>query len=264
MGHENLIRERYTLGMEVSGFPYQGIYEVSTVQRYGLGARYYEPHTGRTFKYAMCGSGTLITPRGAKSFLGLAYEGTPAATYAIGDTAIQMNEGTYPATANTFTLNELQGGHWYSWTTLNQPRWIIGNDASDANGETVVYLDAGLENIITADSSACEMHYNPYSSVFNSEADSYASVIGLPMCSVPVNNYCWLQTWGPRWVTPNAAGYGGSACERQMVFDDHGSIMLHSASVSSNSYQHAGFVLDGRLGSSTGYDSNFIMIQISP
>lgn len=257
MGYENMMPFNFPYAFEVSGIPYQGIYEVSTIQKYMIGARYHEPWSARSFRYAKAAE-DMIQNFGAQNTKHVAYEGTPDQTYVAGNKVIVMNAGSYPDPAPSFTKDELMGAFIHMFSAAQQARWIVGNKPTATNTE--ITLDYGLESGITADTTFCEIHYNPWGYVGQTN-DENRPVVGMPMCAVTAAEYCWLQTWGPRWLNPYQAGVGGAgASEKQLIFVGNACAGDHHINVTTKGYQHAGFVLDN----TADYESTFVMLQISP
>jgi len=72
----------------------------------------------------------------------------------------------------------------------------------------------------------------------------------------------WIQTWGPCWISPQAAVSVGNT-NRQVVFRHDGSLDEHDYSDAyTTKAQHAGFVLANAAGATQG--AAFIMLQICP
>lgn len=145
---------------------------------------------------------------------------------------------------------------------------LIGNSASDSDGNVTLYLDGPLSHTITT-SHGVEVFANPYLNVrlLNTTAqtkDPYTSVAGVPLVhTTAANQYLWIQTWGPCWCNPHGTmGSASVADERELVFDTEGSVCPQADAVDTDdAMQRAGFMLN-RTTVSTG--SAFFMLQISP
>ncbi len=216
---------------------------------------------GRVFRYGREHASTDLNPLAVEAGTGicgtgnLSDDGVSASTnraQVVGDRELRF-------ASQTFAKDELRGGYVVIYSTvLYQQAGIIGNNACSSSALTV-YLDRPLNGAVTS-SQFCEILPNPYY-FLGRDADSYNSVLGIPMVTPSTAEYFWLQTWGPLWVNPGASGgIGGGGGERQVVFWVDGTLRLHD-----NSYkgtQHAGFILN--MDSSGNVGPPFIMLQISP
>ena len=99
-------------------------------------------------------------------------------------------------------------------------------------------------------------------SVDNAAAgDHYSSVAGMPnVLTTAVNQYLWIQTWGPCWVNPK--GFVVATGRRGVWFDDEGSIVYANANVVTKTLQYAGFLLERDDAGDTG--APMVNLQINP
>ena len=243
------------------------LYETSTTKnpQYDVGDRVVLPD-GRVFRYgksySSLASGQVMGPGYGACFYGQAgsRSGLVAATQALGDKSLTI-------ASQTLTLDELRGGYLYLWETGDsyvQQRGIIGN-TEVSNATVTIYLDAPLERAITT-SCGVEFLPNPYLSLagYYGNESNYASVAGVPTVRVATASaYFWIQTWGPCYVGCAEAGVGQVLGERQLVFNQAGTVRPHNSTYATTAqYQHAGFIIDR---CASGVDSPpFIMLQISP
>ncbi len=246
------------------------LYRRSTVRDsdWNIGDRVVTPD-GRVFRYAKA-SGTMQCDYPAVFANNEFIEYSSIATaQAVGDKEVTI---TVSASAGgedadgVFDVDELRGGYiaiFKSGLGDAITRGIVGNTAKAALGTSItIYLDASLDRAVT-DSDAAEVSGNPYAKVKDNHAagDSFASVAGLPNVPATTGQYFWLQTYGPRWMSPAHAGIGGASNEREAYFLSAG---IDELTYSSSTYldrQHAGFLIDKTTSGSDG--APFIMLQIS-
>ena len=248
------------------------LYETSLVKdaKWNVGDRVVLPD-GRVFRYAKAGNIIADLRQGLKCY-NLKSDGVDycaATASAIGDTEITVDGGG----ASDWDEDELRGGYIIIHThsdKKHQFRGVVGNTASDADGNITIYLDAPLTHTITT-SHGVEVHLNPYSDVRHMSGDatghagdSYTSVLGMPTVhTTAANQYTWIQTWGPCWANPyGTLGYATTAEERELVFDFEGNICPQADARNANDgMQRAGFQIERQ---EAGTGSAFFMLQISP
>lgn len=254
----------YTIGGgSVGGGGSQNLHEVSTTKKYNLGTRLITGD-GRVFKYGLAG-GTLVPDNGVCSanIQQIGYSSIAVAA-AIGATSISITAGETAGAAadGVIAENELAGGYFVSFTAsvaTCQRRLILSNEAVASGGGTlVVVLDEGLHIALTTSDHA-ECMASPYYNL-QSGNDISKPIVGVPVCAATVGQYCWIQTWGPCWVSPQATV--GASGHNQVVFRHDGSLDDHDYSEAYATYaQHAGFVLSSAA--SGAQAAPFIMLQIS-
>ena len=108
--------------------------------------------------------------------------------------------------------------------------------------------------------------HNPYGGLRVGN-HNYMPVLGMPTRLALVNEYFWIQTWGPCRISPEGAGYPAEENQMQYVFGSTGGIMTTAeadAKAWLPSYQHAGFVVNRATGIGAENCAPFIMLQISP
>jgi hypothetical protein len=242
------------------------LYETATVKHpdYNVGDRVVLPD-GRAFRYAKAGNIISSTNFGLK-FWNQIDDGV---TYVVPDQGQAVGDVSIHITAAGITLDELRGGYVTVHThaaSNDQFRGILGNTATDADGDITIYLDAPLTIVVTV-AMGVEVHQNPYSDVRVRQAahggggDRYSSVAGMANSETAVaNQYLWLQTWGPCWVNPQT--YAAGTDRRAMWFDYEGSIVETNANVVTKSLQYAGFIIDRCDAGGTGQP--LLMLQINP
>jgi len=246
------------------------LYRHSTVKdaKWNIGDRAVLPD-GRVFRYAKAG-GTLQCDYACKFSYNEYIEYAALAQSEVVDAnsvKITVAAGTVGKNADgVIAENELHGGYiaiFMAGLGDSQNRGIVGNSALAAAGTSItVYLDASLDRAVSTDDHA-EVLGNPYDGVQDTQAsaDSYASKAGLPNVPATVNQYCWIQTWGPRWMSPTANATGGETNERDVYFDSNGGVSEFSYGDDLYDRQRAGFVIDKQTAGTDG--APFIMLQIS-
>ncbi|KKN77431.1 hypothetical protein LCGC14_0359900 [marine sediment metagenome] len=236
---------------------------------YVVGDRVVTPD-GRVFRYAKAG-GTLQCDYACKfSYNEYIEYATLAQSEVAGAKSVKItvSAGSVGKAADgVITVDELRGGYiaiFMAGLGDNQSRGIIGNSALAADGTSIiVYLDASLDRAVDS-SDAAEVLGSPYDGVQDTQAsaDAYASKAGLPNVPATVNQYCWIQTAGPRWMSPTASATGGASQERDVYFDSNGGVSEHTYNSSTVlNRQRAGFIIDKQTAGVDG--APFIMLQIS-
>lgn len=255
----------------------QDIDELSAQQRYPIGFRYpiTNPMDLRAFRYAKAGA-ALLSGIGAKLVIPqicnfdaialLAEEGDRQLTITVGATDGVLGDGV-------IAEDYLAGGYIVIFTPAPMQaiqRMITANTAqaipAGVGGPMTVTLDKPLPQDVDVLNFHAECMANPYRDVQTGNFP-LASVVGVPGIAVPLATpYCWLQTWGPLWITPTGVYEGQGNDNRVVVFMGNGTISdrenatppLHG----SEKHQHAGFVLPNLFGG--GVPAPFIFLQITP
>jgi len=244
----------------------QDIDAVSLVQRYTLGMRY--ALDDRVFRYAKAGS-TLDTDVGALNalFQAVGYSQVNAALQGAKTVVITLDGHAAPngdgqLGDNVIAEDELAGGYMlvythefyhppYSWT-IN--RKILKNTATDgAHLVMTVTIDRPLPVALTgANTMHAECIPSPYGKVVSGKPPAWPlmarmSVVGFPTLSAQVDEYLWLQTWGPVYAACGPGDhFGDSDVNRNLVFNSYGAVDYPAAYPNG---QHAGHVLSNfRLG----------------
>ena len=244
-------------------------YTAEATQRYMLGTRYIT-WDGSVYKYALA-KGTLDPDMGVKcaATQNLAYVTFGAAQGAsAGATSIKCTFANTDGYANSGLVleNELAGGSCviFSDTVATMRRGILGNTGVVAGGgEVTLYLDAPIQVAITAATSFIEAIASPYYGVAH-DSETKHSVIGVPCAIATTGQYCWLQTWGVSWVTPQSR-VGASSLIRAVYWRHDGSLDIRSLNGTFvDAYitdQYAGFVLQNTQAEAQA--APFVMLQVS-
>ena len=248
------------------------IYETSLIKmpNYNIGDRVVLPD-GRVFRYAKS-AGAMNVDFGC-AFVEDECQGwtvlDSSENGVIGDKSILVNGSTHAALSE----DELRGGYVIIFKDggggNTQFRGIIGNAASIANADIRIYLDAPLDVATIGGTTACEVFYNPYASIDDAARSIVActSFAGKPAKQVTAaNQYFWVQTWGPCWITPSIADVTWAPAtnwsKRAAYFRHDGSIEANIAVATrdnENTDQLAGFLIN------EGYSAGpLLMLQISP
>ncbi len=242
------------------------LYETATVKHpdYNVGDRIVLPD-GRAFRYGK--SVTAIVDKNhalrfwAQLEDGVTYDNANQGQ-AIGDTSIHVDMAGR-------SKDDLRGGYLIVHTHgahNDQFRGILGNTATDSDGDITIYLDAPLTILLTT-SMGVEVVPNLYGnlrvrSTDQGEAgDHYSSVAGMAnVLTAEANQYLWLQTWGPCWVNPKS--FVVATGRRGVWFDYEGSIVFANTNVVTKSLQYAGFLIERETGSAT--QAPMVNLQINP
>jgi len=255
----------------------QDIDQVSAIQRYPIGLSYpvANPLDLRRFHYARAGA-ALVSGWGAFSVvpqicgfdaIALAAEqGDRQLTITVGATDGLLGDGV-------IAEDYLAGGYVVIFTPAPMQaiqRMIVANTAqaipAGVGGPMTLTLDKPLSQDIDILNFHAECMANPYMGV-QTGTHQQASVVGVPTMPVPLATpFCWLQTWGPLWLTPTGIYEGLGNANRVVVFVGNGSIADEENATSpphgNEKNQHAGFVLPNLLGGAVG--APFIFLQITP
>ncbi len=240
----------------LAGGEEQGLYEVSTTQNYLLGAREARPD-GRVYRYGK--AGTALNPQRAANNYNRHTAAANVTALVAGGTSVDILL-TATTSGDTWfgVANNMVGGFYLQPDGTNAQMRGIKSHPAGADGETIdVELDEALAEDIVA-SAYTEWIKNPYSDL---RTDSnHMSCMGIPNVTFASGEYGWFQTWGPRYIAPNAADVGSeNAGSRHLVF--------HAGNVGNRndlaSGQLAGFII-GRTTAGSWTMPPIVMLQISP
>lgn len=232
--------------------PDPNVYEDETTQRYKLGTRLAVDE--RVYHYARAGAGiNRHDPVMNADSWSLTNE-EPNQAAAAGATTVQV--------VNTSaTENQYQGGWIAIFTGRLQVRHILENDASDGT-DTTLYLDGGLEEGITADSTWVTGYPSIYYDT-RTAAENFHSVVGVANCVVASGSYYWAQTWGPCYARAAGTVPGVTAYDRDIFAAGTGAVYGHiqAEGATAGGYQRLGFLLPK---TSSGGGDQFFMLQLTP
>ena len=232
-----------------------------TVQGYPLGTKYVDGE--RVFKYAKF-AGTVNPDFGAMNtqYQPIGFSSIQAVTvqYAT-EFYFTMGGSAGHASDGALAINELAGGYAVIFDATGKAinRQIVSNAAQTGGGTTLVVVSDPIPVALTT-SDSVELIASPYRNVTASTSNSYG-VVGLPELIYTSGEFGWLQTWGPRWVAPQAAVGSGSNNDI-CIFRHDGSIDELDYSDAANSKgQIAGYVMCWPAAGTQG--APFIYLQIS-
>jgi len=252
-----------------------GLYVADAVQRFGFGQRFLT-NDGRVFKYARAGA-TLDVDHLAQSVVAqeIAYAAAPRAASA-GDTKVSITVGASdgPSSNGALAADYLQGGYVviFSDSVVTMLRQIVGNTVVASGGTSILTLDFPLNAAVATADSYLEAMASPYRSIkASTTGDTNRGFIGLPLVEATSGQHCWIQTWGPCWISPQA-DVGATGHSIQVVARYDGSIQEHENYSAGDTptvseyrngvaQQHVGFVLSHATAGTQG--APFIMLQIS-
>lgn len=194
------VKTGFTSGpTEYPAYPRQGIYEASITQKHDIGARYVAKD-GRVFRYARAGAAALAAGelQSSAAFGGsvatVQADLTPTAV-AIGATSVFFTTSTDAVTLNQFAEGYLAVSDGGASIGQGEMYKIIAN-AAGAAGSLRFDLDRPLTTAWTS-STRVSIMTNPYNLIVQSPVTTHIGLpLGVPMVAVPINYYCWIQTWG--------------------------------------------------------------------
>ena len=238
--------------------------EASDTQNYNIGSRMVTDD--RVFHYGIAGN-TLNTGLGAFNALTQHVSFALVAIAASGaySLVVTVGAGDGVAANGNIALNELVNGYIVIFPAdmsevIN--RRIVGNTAVTGGGAMTVTLDRPLSGALVGTDHA-EIMASPYLNV-QTATPSFPthSVVGMPPIAATVGQYLWLQTWGPVWITPQAAVSVG-VLNRRVYFREDGSIDENTPGAPDYAdAQLAGYVLPNAPGGGQG--APFIQLQLAP
>lgn len=250
-------------GERLANRPEQGIYAGSAIQNYLLGTRRITPD-GRVYRYGKCDQNLAAMNVGVKNWRPLlSLVDNICKVAIIGATVIEVAADAF---TGTLLEDELRGGHISLYRGADrQQRHITHNTAVPVLAGATCFITI-KDPLVTAMqlNDNCEIAHNPYSALHDGN-HNYTAVMGMPTRLALLNEYFWIQTWGPCRISPEGAGYGDTENELQFVFGSTGGVITHREGEAYEGYskQHAGYVME--LASTVlGSVAPIIMLQISP
>ena len=255
--------ERSIQGIPVAGGD-QDYEAASVLQNWQLGTRMTE--NGKVFYYAKAG-GTLIPDQGAKINYVQAVAFAAVANAVVGATSVVITVGAGDGIAanGNIAADELVGGEivlYPAGAQSHMTRRITSNTVVVGGGAMTVGLDRPLSTALTGAASNGECMHSLYLAVINDNSNIHR-VAGIAPIAATINQYIWLQTWGPAWLSPQATV--GVGFNSDVVFREDGSLSIAdpAAPVYNTKLQRAGYVLrPGTAGGAQG--APFIMLEIRP
>jgi hypothetical protein len=231
------------------------IYSESATQLYPLGTRLQVDD--RVFRYCRAGSAIDRFIAGANTDQWTLTNEEPNASAAAGATSMSVVN-------TTATINQYAGGWVVIFTDPLQMRRILANDASDGT-DTTVYLDGGLEEAVTKDSTWVtgypSIYYDVRSPATISSYVDYISFVCVPVINVTSTYYFWGQTWGPCYGVADVTVPGSAANQREIYFATSGNLSDYGDNEAGTGAQYAGFLLPR---TSSGAGDQLYMLQLAP
>ncbi|KKK65758.1 hypothetical protein LCGC14_2970920 [marine sediment metagenome] len=237
--------------------------EASTTQRYKIGSRMVVDE--RVFHYAKagatldCGLGAFNTYTQHVSFALVAIASSGATSLVV-----TVGGGDGVAGNGDIAEDELFGGYIVIWPadmTETMNRRVVGNTATTGGGTMTVTLDRPLSAALVGTDHAEIMACQYLNVQTASPAYGFHTVVGMPPVSATINQYLWLQTWGPVWITA-LAGAGDGNHNRRVYFRENGSVMKNDAGATYANSQLAGYILANAPGGGQG--APFIQLMLAP
>lgn len=184
-----------------SSYPMQ---ENSATPNHTVGTKAVTPD-GRIFRYAKAGATALIRGRlNVAADITANHEDNVFQTAgAVGDTTVSITVG-----ATAVTANEYVGGYLciQDDTGEGYNHLIVRHDAKAAAAGTVTFdIKPGLFAATTV-ATTVTLVRNPWSNVVISDGTQTDIPVGVSVCAVTANYYCWLQTGGIASVLTDTAG----------------------------------------------------------
>ena len=219
----------------------------------------------KSFVLAKAGAAITSTGLGAKNglFQGVAYNSVAVAADA-GATSVTLTTAATDGAAGTglMVADEFKGGSivlFSAGVDTPQVRGITGNTARVATGNVSVTftLDSPLTIALTT-SDHGEAMQSAWSHVLQ-DVEIGHPVVGVPTVTATSGQYLWLQTWGPCFVSPQAAV--GIAGATGVYWRHDGSLDVENADAYVSD-QYAGFVLAESSTHTQG--APFFMLQVTP
>jgi hypothetical protein len=169
-------------------------------------------------------------------------------------------------TTGVLTENELVGGYIVIGNGSGQHpqmRMIVGHAAlATAGGSLTLQLDAALVTVVTVGTTTIELMECPFSNLkADNSGGDYVTFVGIPAAVASDNQYFWVQTWGPCWITSNS-NTCDSAGDRTIVFVANGSVVSSNDVTVESGFQIAGVALD--MSGSAASNAPMVLLQIWP
>lgn len=242
--------------------------QASDVQNFTLGSRMVVDE--RAFRYAKAG-GLLDPQLGSKSPYPQIVAQRAVANAAPGAISIVVTVANPDGILGTgeIGVNELADGYIVIFPTAPARainRRIIANTGIAAPGGAItVTLDRPIPVALGA-AAVAELTVSQYLDVLSGDIgawyNEYSAVVGMATLAATINQYVWLQTWGPLWISPQA-GVSIGINNRKVVFRFDGSLEECTAANGATE-QHAGYVMSQGRGPGLAQAAPFVFLQITP
>jgi len=239
-------------GLLPGGTP-QDVYTPTVAQNYRMGSR--RVMDDRVFHYGLA-TEALIRMMGALNQNQWPINGALVTPVIAGDLTITVPDAVG-------AVNAYAGG----WVVLNtapmQMRRILGNDVSDGV-EVICYVDGAFELGAIAGTWV-----TGYPSIYSNiqappaVAPDYCSFVCVPLCTVPINNFFWGETWGPCYLVADSTVPGSTANARDVFFATSGNLLAGGVppGLAPIGMQRAGYLLPR---TAFGNGDQLFMLQLQP
>jgi len=249
--------------VSITGYD-QDYEEATDIRHYNIGSRMQVDD--RVYHYARAGA-TLCPGYGAQN----------AAPQHVAFAAIAgCTEGEYTVVLTTdvnmgilgdgnIAADELVGGYIVIFNAANNVmnRRIVGNSvvgpAPLTYAMTVTVDRPWAFDVANTEHAECMA--SPYLNVQTGNFP-FCSVMGMPQQIATINQYIWIQTWGPTWIVPNLGAFVGN--------DNAWAVFLGNGSIDEYSWgdglmqraQTAGYILCKPIGGGQG--APFVQLMLAP
>lgn len=187
-----------------------------------------------------------------------------------GNVITQFTKGTkitvYGSTKNDGIYTVKADATYGDTTTTITVEEAVVDDTVDGNITGVVTLT--LEEALSGDFAVAnfvEILPNSYADLRGALlANEKVSHAGIPGTEAETDEYFWVQTWGPCWITPGGGspnGVGVGVNERTVVFVGDGTVNAVTDITLETGYQIAGFIIQN---DGAGAGPPLVMLQIRP
>ena len=155
---------------------------------------------GRRFAFGAAGGTALVAGKVAQSPVPNANFDTLVlnVTGAVGDRQVGITTG---ATATSSALDEgiliteaVAGDGEGRMYKIDEGVPVIG---TSSDGNIPLAAGSGLQTVITAAADTITIMNNPYEDIIISGAPPAALILGVSTSPIPIDNWGWIQTWGP-------------------------------------------------------------------
>lgn len=248
----------------------QGLHEISADKMYPMGMPYKSDDQLYRYSYAVAALGGL-----ARLVVNSNY--APGVTGHVREDGFEKTSGETCVAAPIGQMyldildtaaraeNFYQGGHLNIFgTTIFHQHYIVKSDVGDGT-KVRCWLSKPISVEAITASMGVTAYRSPYSAVApaGSVQVGYEPFIGLPLRPVTAENWFWLLTAGPVWVTPHGGTWPGAASNQRDVYaHQDGTIDPASVKNPTDGYQKVGFVLHATGGTDGDYGDAVIMLQL--
>lgn len=242
-----------------------GPYAEETTQRYVPGTSFMT-WDGKVFKY-----GRVITSSVAS--MGIFNIGKPINISVDGTQAVVVGDRVHVLTLDAdsgfagtgVAENELAGayitvGHGEG---NEQTRCIMANTLAAQSTPTTLILDFPWNKTLSDTTAFTELMLNPYNYLGGTGdgggASNRQACMGIAVVDSTALQYCWIQTYGPLYMTGSGA-VGDASWQRSCYVTGDGAVRDGSELDIDTGYQLIGFIIDDTTGTS---GMPMVMLQIS-